>query len=140
MTYTLADTDEGKAINVRVAFTDDSGNAADADQSRPRTRWRQRNRLPAPSDLTAAVDAEGDVVLNWTAPDDDTITGYQILRRRPREGENTLAVYVENTGSAATTWTDTAAPAGTVYVYRVKAINAAGVWAAVQLRQRRSPA
>ena len=27
LTYTLADTDEGKAINVRVAFTDDSGNA-----------------------------------------------------------------------------------------------------------------
>ena len=67
------------------------------------------------------------MVLSWTAPEDDTITGYQILRRRPREGENTLAIYVENTGSAATTWTDTAAPAGTLYVYRVKAINAAGV-------------
>ena len=126
LTYTLADTDEGRAITVRVAFTDDSGNAETL-TSAATDAVAAAQPPPAPSDLTAAVDAEGDVVLSWTAPEDDTITGYQILRRRPREGENTLAVYVENTGSAATTWTDTAAPAGTLYVYRVKAINAAGV-------------
>ena len=54
------------------------------------------------------------------------MTGYQILRRRPRMGERSLTVYVDDTGSTAATYTDTAAPAGTLYVYRVKAHNSAG--------------
>ena len=41
---------------------------------------------PAPTSLTATVNADGHIVLSWTAPDDDSITGYQILRRRPGEG------------------------------------------------------
>ena len=40
---------------------------------------------PAPSDLTYEFNDDGQVVLNWTAPDDDSVTGHQILRRRPRE-------------------------------------------------------
>ena len=65
--------------------------------------------------------------LSWDAPDDDSVTGYQILRRRPTEGEHALSVYVPDTGSAATSYTDTGVDAGTKYVYRVKAINEAGV-------------
>ena len=81
----------------------------------------------APTRLTAAVNDDGHIVLSWDAASDtDAVTGYQILRRRPREGENTLTVYVGDTGSAANTYTDTAAPAGTLYVYRVKAHNGAG--------------
>ena len=36
-------------------------------------------------------------------------------------------MYVEDTGSTATTYTDTNATAGVRHVYRVKAINAAGL-------------
>ena len=36
-------------------------------------------------------------------------------------------MYVENTGTTATTFTDTDVTAGTQHVYRVKAINDAGV-------------
>ena len=82
---------------------------------------------PAPMDLTATVNADGHIVLSWNAPDDDSITGYQILRRRPSEGEGTLLVYVANTRSTATTFTDTSVTAGVKHVYRVKAINAAGL-------------
>ena len=82
---------------------------------------------PAPTSLTATVNADGHIVLSWTAPDDDSITGYQILRRRPGEGEATLLVYVADTQSTATTFTDTGATAGVTHVYRVKAINAAGL-------------
>ena len=64
--------------------------------------------------------------LSWDAPDDDSVTGYQILRRRPTEGEHALSVYVPDTGSAVTSYTDTGVDAGTKYVYRVKAINEAG--------------
>ena len=80
----------------------------------------------APRNLTAAVHGDGSVTLSWEAPDDDSVSGYQILRRRPYEGEKTLLVYVADTGSTATTFTDADVTAGTQHVYRVKAINAAG--------------
>ena len=67
---------------------------------------------PAPINLTATVNADGHIVLSWTAPDDDSITGYQILRRRPSEGEGALLVYVANTQGTATTFTDTGVTAG----------------------------
>ena len=67
------------------------------------------------------------MTLTWDASDDDSVTGYLILRRRPYEGERTLLVYVEDTGSTATTFTDTDVTAGTQHMYRVKAINDAGV-------------
>ncbi len=82
---------------------------------------------PAPTGLTATVNADGHIVLSWTAPNDDSITGYQVLRRRPGEGESALLVYVADTESTATTFTDTVVTAGVKYVYRVKAINAAGL-------------
>ena len=80
-----------------------------------------------PTNLTATVNADGHIVLSWTAPNDDSITGYQVLRRRPSEGESALLVYVADTESTATTFTDTSVAAGVKHVYRVKAINAAGL-------------
>ena len=80
-----------------------------------------------PTSLTATVNADGHIVLSWTAPNDDSITGYQILRRLPSEGESALLVYVADTESTATAFTDTGVTAGVKYVYRVKAINAAGL-------------
>ena len=67
------------------------------------------------------------MTLSWESPDDDSVTGYQILRRRPTQGEDTLLVYVEDTGSTATTYTDANVSAGIRYVYRVKAISMAGL-------------
>ena len=83
----------------------------------------------APRNLTAAVHGDGSVTLSWEAPDDDSVSGYQVLRRRPSEGEKALLVYVQDTGSTATVYTDADVTAGTQHVYRVKAINAAGVGA-----------
>jgi hypothetical protein len=42
-------------------------------------------------------------------------------------GEDTLLVYVDDTGSTATTFIDMEVTAGVRHVYRVKAINAAGL-------------
>ena len=66
------------------------------------------------------------MTLTWEAPDDDSVTGYRVLRRRPSEGEKTLLVYVADTESTATTYTDTGVAAGIQHVYRVQAVNAAG--------------
>ena len=70
------------------------------------------------------------MTLSWDVPDDPSITGYRILRRRPLEGERTLLVHMADTGSTETTYTDTDVAPGTQYAYRVKAINAAGPGAA----------
>ena len=128
--YTLTEADEGKAIRVRVSFTDDAGNAETMTSAATATVEPEPLEPPAaPQNLTAESNNDGTITLTWNAPDDDSVTGYQILRRRPQEGENSLEIYVSNTGSAATEYTDADAPAGTRYVYRVKAINEAGAGA-----------
>ena len=78
-----------------------------------------------PSNLTATIVEDG-VALAWTAPTQDTATvdGYQILSRRPDNGENTLSTLVADTNSVATTYTDsTATEPNTVYLYRIKALR-----------------
>ena len=82
---------------------------------------------PHPNNLTAYVDENRDVVLSWQAPDDDSVTGYRILRRRPSMGEHTLEILVADTGSIATTCTDRSATHGVKHAYRVRAINDVGV-------------
>ena len=81
----------------------------------------------APTCLTGTVNSDGSITISWTAPDDDSVTGYQILRRRPQEEESSLLVYVDNTGSTAVSYRDTNTSADTRYVYRVKARNSVGV-------------
>ncbi len=74
---------------------------------------------------TAAYDS---VTLTWDDPNDASITGYQILRRqRGVHNVGDFQVHVDDTGSAAATWTDTDVEAGKRYVYRVKARNGAGL-------------
>ena len=80
----------------------------------------------APTNLTATVNDDGSITLSWNTPDDDTITGYEILRRRPTQGENRLMTYMADTGNSAATYTDANATDGVRHVYRVKAINATG--------------
>ena len=127
--YTLASSDAGKTIKVTVSFTDDAGNPESLTSvATPAvTDTAPTERPPAPENLTAVENAGGSVTLTWDAPGDDSVTGYQILRREPAAGEYSVSVYVADTGSAATSFTDTDVAAGTKYVYRVKAINDAGV-------------
>ena len=92
----------------------------------------------APTGLTAPTVAHNSVTLSWDDPGDTSITGYRILRRDPvNQAPGVFSTIVSNTGSAATSYTDGTVAATTRYVYRVKAINAAGTERAVQLRQRR---
>ena len=70
---------------------------------------------------------DGVVTLSWDAPANgtDAVVGYQILRRRPRAGEQTLLVFVTDTGTTDTTYADpTANEVGQRYTYRVKAVLA----------------
>ena len=81
-----------------------------------------------PTGLATAV-APDTVTLSWDNPDDDSITGYAILRRdkdlQPEEG--TFFTVTDDTGTAATTYTDDTVEPDKRYVYRIKAINANGM-------------
>ena len=128
-TYTLVDADEGKAIKVKVSFTDDAGNEETLTSTATAEVAAGTPTDPPgkPRNLTGTANADGTVTLSWDAPNDDTVTGYQILRRRPSEGEKTLLVHVNDTGSTATEYTDNDVTPGELYAYRVKAINAVGL-------------
>ena len=68
------------------------------------------------------------VTLEWTDPGDDTITGYQISRRNDdTDPENAYTLIEFDTGTADTTYTDRTVDSETTYVYRIAAINAAGI-------------
>ena len=126
-THTLTEDDEGSLVRVQVSFTDDHGNeetltstATSAVASAPEQEPQEPPE--APTGLNAALNPDGSITLTWNPPDGD-VDGYQILRRRPQEGESELTVQVANTGSTATTYTDTDTSLDTRYVYRVKARN-----------------
>ena len=128
-TYTVAAADEGKAIKVEVTFRDDAGNGetltseataavAAAEPSEPPDK-------PTGLDATSTHDS---VTLTWDDPQDDSITGYVILRRvRVNDQGGDFSELVANTGSAATTYTDNEVADSTTYTYRIKAINEHGV-------------
>ena len=78
-----------------------------------------------PQNLRALV-VNGGVELRWDPPTSDaaSVTGYEILRRRPKENEKEFTTLVDNTGDTDTTYVDTTArEPGVRYTYRVKAIR-----------------
>ena len=141
--YTLTDDDEGKKIKVRVSFTDDGANhealtsyASSAVTARPSA---SELREPTAASSTWSQGEEKGIELSWTAPE-GTITGYQILREEgyafinigvwepyPYGCTPLMEVHVDNTGSDATTYTDTDVAESAVYTYSVRAINDDGV-------------
>ena len=80
-----------------------------------------------PTGLEASEAAGGGVDLAWDDPEDDSITGYEVLRRdRAEHAVGVFETIEADTGSKETNYTDATAQAGGSYVYRVKAINANG--------------
>ena len=128
-TYTLADSDEGKTIQVKVSFTDDAGNAEMLTSAA--TGAVAPGSVPdRPTGLTNTA-THNSVTLTWDAPGDSSITHYQLFRRdRAVDDVGVFHVIKDNTGSAATTYTDNTVDAEGSYVYRVKAVNrhGASVW------------
>ena len=127
--YTLVAGDAGKTIQVRVSFTDDAENEETlTSEATGEVASGGPTEPPGPPlKLKGTANADGTVTLRWEAPDDDTVTGYQILRKRISRGEQTLLVHVNDTGSTATEYTDSDVTPDVLHAYRVKAINAAGL-------------
>ena len=129
--YSLVSADEGKTLKVRVSFADDEGNdetLTSAATAAVAAEEPQSQEPPAkPTGLTGTVSHDS-VSITWDNPEDDTITGYQILRRdRALHEQGVFLVHVDDTGNTGTTYIDTDVEPSVRYVYRIKARNAAGL-------------
>ena len=80
-------------------------------------------RRLGPAGLTT-VASHDSVLLSWTDPGDDSITGYQVLRGPDAAS---LTVLTDDTESAGTGYTDSTVDAETGYAYAVRARNAGGL-------------
>ena len=124
--YTLAASDEGKAISVTVTFTDYAGHEESFTSTATAAVEAATEEGEEPTDRPHGLTAEasgGAVVLTWNAPVVDyEVSSYHILRHHPEQGEAEPLVYVDQTPNKDTAYTDTDVEAGVLYVYRVKAI------------------
>ena len=127
-TYTPVQADLGKVITVIVSFLDDAGygQSMTSPDTMAVTTAEAAAKVEFAHSLRYAANADGSVSLYWNAPDDE-VTGYRILRRRSSMGEPKLLVYVADTGSTATAYTDTEVTAGAPHNYRVQAISDSGL-------------
>ena len=126
-THTLEGLEYDTEYKIQIRARYYQGEHEDSPWSGP---WREttaqvQQPLPAAPNLTGTpLTPEGQVMLVWQDPSDDSITGYQILRGPDADS---LAVIEEDTGSSATIYTDTSPAAGQTHTYAVKARNAAGL-------------
>ena len=89
--------------------------------------YAKEGSAPAKPTGLSATASHDQVTLTWNDPQDDSITGYVILRRnRDTDAKGHFHELVADTGSAATTYTDTEVAAETRYTYRIKATNEHG--------------
>ena len=79
------------------------------------------------------------MTLSWRTADDETVTGYRILRKQP--GQEEFEVHVTDTANTETQYIDTVdVDPDTRYEYMVQAINAAGVGPASNAATVQTPA
>jgi chitodextrinase len=101
----------------RVRALDGAGNRSGASDPAVVTTPGDGTAPSTPTNLMATAATNGSIGLSWTASTDDIgVTNYEIVR----DG-NLLALV-----GAVTTYTDTSTIGGTTYVYKVRALDAAG--------------
>ena len=127
-THTLPDLEYDTDYNVRVRTRYSDGENADSPWNGPWTETTAQVKLPLPAAPfigANAVSPDREVLLSWfNLEEDDSITGYQILRGPDADN---LAVIEDDTGSTSTSYTDETPPAGQTHTYGVKARNASGL-------------
>ena len=127
-THTLAGLDYATDYNVRVRARYTDGENAASPWNGPWTETTAQVLQPLPAAPImggTAVTPNSQVLLTWfNIDEDDSITGYQILRGPDADN---LAVIEDDTGSSSTSYTDETPPAGQTHTYAVKSRNASGL-------------
>ena len=134
-TYTDSTVDAETRYVYRVKAINPEGTSEQSNYVNVETTAAPTPSVPAPpTGLTALSVTHDSVTLSWDDPGDSSITGYQVLRRSrdgdeygDGQGDTQFIAVVEDTGSSATSYTDSSVTPRTRYVYRVKAINSEGM-------------
>ena len=124
--YTLASSDAGKAIKVRVSFTDDASN--DETLTSAPTAAVAATVPGAPSSVAVERGGTGELDVSWEAPASNggsDITGYKVQWKLAADNWGTPADVSEAT-TTQTSYTITGLSLGTEYAVRVIARNATG--------------
>ena len=142
--HTVTDLEEGAAYKVRVRARYYDGNdnltesgpwsdppvelTVSAQPSHKKAEGdsnegRSTSQPAKPTGITYGT-THNNALMFWTDPDDDSITGYQILRGPDAAN---LAVLTEDTGSTDASYSDDTVEAETTYAYAIRARNAAGL-------------
>ena len=126
LTLTVLEFNTDYNIRVRARYTDGDHTASPWNGPWTETTVQVKLPLPAAPFIGAiAVSPDGEVLISWfNLDEDDSITGYQILRGPKADS---LVIIEDDTGSNATSYTDETPPAGQTHTYAVKARNASGL-------------
>ena len=122
--YTDTGLGAGKTYTYRVSATNDIGTSP---PSSPAVATTLATSPSSPTGLVASAVSSSEILLSWNAPGWNggaEITGYKI--ERSADGGSTWATIVPDTGSGATSYSDTGLASGTTYTYQVFAINSGG--------------
>ena len=125
-TYTLADSYVGKAIKVKVSFTDDANNAESLTSAATAT---VAAGVPgAPGSFSVSVNDTGKLDVSWSAPGSNggsAVTGYRVQWKEAADRWESPADVSETTvtgsGHTVSGLTD-----GVEYTFRLYAVNTAG--------------
>ena len=127
-TYTLTDDEVGKAIKVRVSFTDDASNEETLTSAATGPVAAETTAPGQPEHLRVFPhDAQG-LDLSWEAPDSDggsLVTGYKVQWKRATGSWDTPADVSEDTVTS-TTHTINGLTEGVEYAVRVITVNDVG--------------
>ena len=128
--YAVTSDDAGKAIKVRVTFTDDAGNEESLTSfgviAAPALPEAQVPDAPGRPDVSPQV--SGSLAVYWTGPASDggsAVTGYRVQWKEAADSWDTAADVSEAT-TTETSHTITGLTDGTEYSVRVLAINEVG--------------
>ena len=128
-TYTLTDADVGKAIKVRVTFTDDKNNRETLTSAATATVSAALSEPEAPQRLRVSPrDAQG-LDVSWEPPASDggsPVTGYRVQWKEASASWDAPADVSEATVAGDTAHTINGLTGGVAYAVRVIAVNEMG--------------
>ena len=123
--HTVSDLDEGTeySVRVRARYRDGNGNVEESGPWSTAVGLTIAGLPDKPTGLSASPSHDS-VLLSWTDPNDNSITGYQVLRGPDAAN---LTVLNNDTGSGTASYTDNTVDAETTYAYAIRAKNAQGL-------------